>query len=262
MTNRQKLQKTLDLIKQFLIKEKRKYWITPKDKRYSRIVNKYKSRLSSLWTKTRDSYLHKFTSKQITELDDNPEQYDKPQFDSSEYIDAALLILAEAFGEAVIIGFKEIQNRGISIKIPENLHKLFNSAKEIKNYEWAALSYEQKQMDDIFNEYNKTTNGKEEIQKWFDNNEYRLTDLIIGGLVWYGIQYGFAQAIIEAQSGAPGSKILAFWITEQDNKVCSDCSNLEKNSPYSEENPLPTLPGGGKTICGSKCRCIIDYKQE
>lgn len=213
-----------------------------------------------MWRKTRDSYLKKFKQKDLTSLEEDPEQYDDPSFDSSDYIDSALSILAFAFGEGVIVGYEELLGRDLDIEIPDNPWNIFNEAKEIKNYEWAALSYEQKQMDDIFDEYNRTITGKKEIKKWFDNNEYRLTELILGGLIWYSIQYGFSRGLVESQGGQPGSKILAYWITEQDRAVCEDCKDLESDSPYSEDNPLPTLPGGGKTICGSKCRCIIDYK--
>lgn len=150
--------------------------------------------------------------------------------------------------------------RDVTVDIPDDPHNIFNQAKEIKNYEWAALSYEQKQMDDIFNEYNKTIDGSKEIKKWFDINEYRLTELVLGGLIWYAIQYGFTRGVIESQDGQGGNKILAYWITEEDTKVCDNCKDLEDGNPYSEDKPLPTLPGGGKTICGSKCRCIVDFK--
>jgi hypothetical protein len=262
MTNKEKLQKVLSLIKVYLTKQKNKSWITPDDKRYTKILKKYEPKLAKVWQHTKDAYLRKLKKKDLTDFDDTPSQYEDPQFDSSQYIDEALKVLAEAFGAGVIIGFEEIINRDITVKIPENPFKLFDTAKEIKNYEWAALSYEQSQMEAIFKEYNKLDNAEELIAKWFDNNEYRLTELILGGLIWYSIQFGFAQAIMEAQRGQAGSNILAYWLTENDKKVCKDCDSLEKNNPYSEENPLPTLPGGGKTLCGSKCRCVIDYKEQ
>jgi hypothetical protein len=78
---------------------------------------------------------------------------------------------------------------------------------------------------------------------------------MIGGLVWYGINYGFARATLETQDQ---ESLLIYWLTEKDKNVCKDCLELEANSPYGPDNPLKTLPGGGKTLCGSSCRCIID----
>lgn len=262
MTKKQKLQKILSLIQKFLKKRLNKEWITPDDKRFTKLVTKYEPKLSSLWDKTRDSYLKKFKEKDFTDFENDPEQYDNPSYDSSKYIDSALDILALAFGAGVLVGYDEIISRGLTVTIPDNPFDLLSEAKEIKNYEWAALSYEQKQMNDIFDEYNKSKDGKAQIEKWFNNNKYRLTELILGGLIWYAIQYGFTRALIEAQKGSPGSNILAFWITEKDKRVCKDCQLLEDDNPYTENKPLPTLPGGGKTICGSKCRCIIDYKED
>jgi hypothetical protein len=255
--NKAKLQKILRLIKNQLLKLKssQKYWITEEDSRYTKLLNQYSKQLSKLWKKTRNSYASKVKTK-ASELDLNPdpEDYEDPQYNSSQYIDQALAILAEAFGAAVIIGFEEIQSRDITVSIPANPHTFFNEAQEIKNYSHAALSYEQLQFDDIFNEYNKLSNGKKLINDWFDTNEFRLTDLMLGGILWYGIQYGFVQAAIEAQ------EVDYYWITEADNRVCDDCIKIEDGNPYTKQNPLPTLPGGGKTLCGSRCRCVIDIK--
>ena len=135
MTIKEKLQTTLNLIQQYLKKQERKDWITPEDKRYTKIVKKYQSKLSILWKKTRDAYLKKFVEKDLTDFEDDPEQYNDPQYDSSNYIDDALLILAVAFGEAVIIGYDEIINRDLTVEIPEDPNDVFNTAKEIKNYE-------------------------------------------------------------------------------------------------------------------------------
>lgn len=235
-------------------------WIEPSDKRYTKVLNTYEKKLSEHWQKTRDKYLKQEKKKQILEVDEDPEQYEDASFDSSDYIDEALLILAFAFGEGVLIGFEEIKSRGLSVEIPKNPFEFFNDAKEIKNYSWAALSYEQQQMDEIFSKYNKLENGKDLIKQWFDANEPRLTDLMLGGVVWYGIQFGFSRATIEA-TGGQGGGVLLYWLTEHDNKVCDDCKALEAGNPYSEDHPLPTLPGGGKTLCGSKCRCIIDTQE-
>lgn len=242
---------------QLKVKKKNKDWITPEDKRYTKILDTYEKKLSKLWQSQKKDYLKRFKKKELINVDENPEDYTDPQYDSTNYIDDALEILAEAFGLGVLVGFKEIENRGITVEIPENPNAYFDTAKEIKNYSWAALSYEQQQMDNVFQLYNKTENGKLFIDKWFDNNEYRLTDLMLSGLVWYGINFGFTRALVEA-SGQ--EDILAYWLTEADKKVCKDCKELEKGNPYSKDNPLPTLPGGGKTICGSSCRCIIDTK--
>ncbi len=231
----------------------------PDDTRYTNILKKYNKQLSVHWKTTRDSYISKITKKQLLELDDAPEDYEDPQYDSSNYIDEALIILAEAFGMGILIGYEELDKRGLSVILPENPHKLFDEAIEIKNYAWAALSYEQSQMNDIFKEYNKLDNAKQKIANWFDNNEYRLTDLMLGGVVWYAISFGFTKAAIETYGDE--AKGLLYWITEQDKNVCDDCNELEAGNPYSNDNPLPTLPGGGKTICGSRCRCIVDIKE-
>jgi len=258
--NKNKLKKILKLIKSQLlkVKSKQKYWITEEDSRYTSLLNQYSKQLSKLWKKTCDSYTSKIKIKASElDIDPNPEDYEDPQYDSSQYIDQALTILAEAFGAAVIIGFEEIQSRDLTVVIPDNPHKFFDEAQEIKNYSHAALSYEQTQFDDIFIEYNKLDDGKKQIRDWFDANEYRLTDLMLGGILWYGTQYGFVQAAIETSQLEETDY---YWITEADNRVCDDCIKIEDGNPYNKANPLPTLPGGGKTLCGSRCRCIIDIK--
>lgn len=259
MTNKkEKLSIISKVLKSFTKKKATKDWIEPDDKRYTKIVDKYSKELSKHWQKTRDSYIKKITTKSL-EIDEEVEQYDNPQYDSSTYIDDALAILALAFGQGVIVGYEEIANRGITVDIPDNPNDFFNQAKESYNYAHAALSYEQSQMDEVFARYNKTETAKDDISKWFDSNEYRLTDLMVGGVVWYSINYGFTKAVIETQES--GSDLFLYWLTEKDKSVCDDCKALEDANPYTNDNPLKTLPGGGKTICGSRCRCVIDTKE-
>lgn len=230
-------------------KQAKKDWIEPDDSRYTKVVDKYSKKLSKLWRKTRDEYVGKIKQKNL-EIDEIPEDYEDPQYDSSSYIDEALALLAFAFGQGVIVGYDEIVNRGFTADIPKNPHELFNEAAEEKNYSHAALSYEQSQMDEIFNSYNNSEDAKQQISDWFDKNEYRLTDLMLGGVVWYGINYGFARAVIETQGAEEDQGIFLYWLTEKDSKVCSDCKSLESGNPYTKDNPLKTLPGVEKLFAG------------
>lgn len=257
---KQNLKHIIKIIKSYIKKESQKDWIEADDERYTKIVEKYSKKLSKVWNKAKNSYIKKINTKNL-EIEEDPEDYKDPQYNSSEYIDEALATLALAFGEGVIVGYDEIINRGITVEIPKNPFDIFDEAKEEKNYSHAALSYEQNQMDEMFNSYNNTENAKQKIADWFDNNEYRLTDLMIGGVVWYSINYGFSRAVIEAQDSGEEQKVFLYWLTEKDSKVCNDCKELESGNPYTSENPLKTLPGGGKTLCGSRCRCVIDTKE-
>lgn len=257
---KQKLEKAAIAIEEHIKKETKKDWIEPDDSRYTNIVEESQKKLSKLWKKTKNQYAKKISQKNL-EIDENPEDYSSPEYNSSEYIDEALAILAFAFGQAIAVGYGEIINRGFDISIPENPHELFDEATEQRNYAHAALSNEQNDMDQIFNSYNNKENAKQQIRDWFDQNEYRLTDLMAGGVVWYGINYGFARAVLEAQGTEEDQGIFLYWLTEKDSRVCIDCKSLQDNSPYTKDNPLKTLPGGGKTICGSRCRCIIDTKE-
>lgn len=47
-----------------------------------------------------------------------------------------------------------------------------------------------------------------------------------------------------------------WWIVTSSNP-CSDCPDLEDESPYDDENPLPTYPGWGDTECRSNCLCLL-----
>ncbi len=244
-------------IKSFIRKQEVHDWMESDDARYTDLVDEYARQLSEHWQKTRDDYIGKTIEKAL-DVDESVPHYDEEQLDSSPYIDGALAILANAFGAAVIVGYQELIDRGHSVDIPTNLQGLFDEAGEIRKYAWTALSNEQVQMDEIFTTYNNTENAKEQITDWFDKNEYRLTDLIIGGLIWYGINFGFTRATLE-QTGE--EELLIYWLTEKDKNVCEDCMALEAGNPYSKKKPLHTLPGGGKTICGSRCRCVVDTKE-
>lgn len=231
-------------------------WIEPDDTRYTSIVSDYEEQLSEFWQETRDRYVNNVKSKAL-EIDDNVEHYDlEPK--SSEYIDGALAILALAFGEGVIVGYQELIGRGYTVDIPANVNNILDEATEIKNYVHSALTNQQDAFDEIFEQYSNEENGKQSISEWFNNNESRLTDRLLGGLVWYGTQYGFARAAIEATGG----ENFLYWITEQDRKVCKDCEALGNGSPYSINNPLHTVPGGGKTVCGSSCRCVLEIREQ
>lgn len=243
-------------IEHFLTKADNR-WIEPDDAKYLDVVAEYAPTLLDLWQNTRDKYVNKVKTKAL-EIDDTVEQYDiKPE--SSEYIDDALAILALAFGGGVAIGYNEVISRGYSVEMPDDLNNLLiNEATEIKNYAQTALTNQQHDFDEILNQYINEKNGKQSINDWFNSNESRLIDRLLEGLVWYGTQYGFARAIIEGT----GEESFLYWITENDKNVCKDCQDLGDNSPYSIDNPLHTVPGGGKTICGSSCRCILETRRE
>jgi hypothetical protein len=249
------LQKLSEILKTFIKASKSKDWIEPDDERYQKILRKYEKELSKVWNRERNDYAKRIKKKDL-DIDETIEDYPDQELDHSDYIDDALAILALAFGAGVLVGFEEIQNRGITVEIPSNPWQYFEEAGEIHDYSHAALSKEQQDFNDAFEQYNKIENGKQQLKDWFDKNKYRLTDLMLGGVVWYGINYGFAKAAIVAQD-----ETFLYWLTEKDSKVCSNCKLLESNNPYSKDNPLTTLPGGGKTICGSRCRCIIDTKE-
>lgn len=249
-----KLQKISQVLNSFIKASKQKDWIEPDDERYQKILSKYEKELENLWEKTKKDYLKRIKKKDL-DIDFIAEDYIDQELEYTDYVDDALAILALAFGAGVIIGFEEIKNRGINVDIPANPWEYFEEAKEIYNYAHAALSNEQQDFDTMFEKYNKIENGKQQFEDWFNNNEYRLIDLMLGGIVWYGINYGFAKAAFQENEN-----IFLYWLTERDKKVCGDCKILEDGNPYTEENPLTTLPGGGKTVCGSRCRCVIDTK--
>lgn len=238
-------------------------WITPDDPRYTQILDEYESKLTDVWDKTKSRFINRVKAKNL-DIDDSLEQYDEDillEEGESDYVDEALLILAEAFGLGVIVGFEEIIARGLLVEIPTNPHLFFDEATEIKMYALAALSYEDLQMNQIFDEYNNLNNAKDLISQWFDTNRYRLIDMVLGGVVWYGINFGFAKAALSNEDDSDGSALNLYWLTEHDRKVCSDCEKMEAGNPYNKDNPLTTLPGGGKTLCGSRCRCVIDTKE-
>lgn len=238
-------------------------WITPDDSRYINILNEYEPKLQKVWDDAKKRFTDKIKTKTL-DIDDSLEDYDEDILmddGDSDYVDEALLILAQAFGAGVIVGFEEIVARGLLVEIPANPINLLDEATEIKMYALAALSNEDLQMNQIYESYNKLENGKELISQWFDNNSYRLTDMILGGLVWYGINFGFAKAALNEDVDSEESALNLYWLTEQDKKVCGDCTKMENDNPYNKENPLTTLPGGGKTLCGSRCRCVIDTKE-
>ena len=254
MTTKKALLKVKKEIQSFLTKANNR-WIEPEDTKYTDILDEYSKLLSNHWQKTRDEYTEKIKTKAF-ELDDSVEDYDiEPE--SSNYIDEALALLLLAFGESVLVGYNEIIGRDYNIKLPENTSNFFEEAGEIKKYSHTALTSEQHDMDTAFDKFSGSEDAKSNIKQWFDNNEYRLTDLLLGGLVWYGIQYGFGRAAIESS----GTESFLYWITERDKNVCKDCQDLEDNNPYSIGHPLHTVPGGGKTICGSRCRCILEIKE-
>ncbi len=241
-------------IEKFLTKDDSR-WIEPTDAQYTDIVSEYSRELSTLWQKTRDKYASKVKNKSL-EIDDTVEHYDLVP-GSSEYIDDALAILFMAFGQSVILGYNEVISRDYLVEIPQNPHSLLNEATEIKNYAHSALTNQQNDIDAIYEQYFDVEGGRQLVLDWFNNNESRLTDRLLGGLIWYGIQYGFARAIIEST----GEESFLYWITERDKNVCKDCQELGDGSPYSIDNPLHTVPGGGKTACGSSCRCVLETKK-
>lgn len=251
-----KLVKIRKLIIEYLKTKKRRDWIEPGSYKYTRILKEYNIKLRQHWQNTAKEYLKKIKTKNL-DLIVEQEDYEEIEFRSTPYIDGALSILADAFGAGITIGYNEIISRGKQIKIPDNVNTLLNEAEEIKNYAHAALTNEQNQMDDIFNRYNNKEHAEQQIEEWFNNNEYRLVDMVLGGLVWYGINFGFTRAALEITEDDRNF----FWLTEKDKRVCDDCLKMEADNPYNIRNPLHTLPGGGKTICGSSCRCIIDTKE-
>lgn len=221
------------------------------------MLDEYSKKLSDHWQETRDRYVEQISTKDL-DIDDSTPHYDDQELVSSEYVDGALAILAEAFGQAVLVGYDELVARDIPTDVPQNPEELLDEATEIKNYAHSALSYEQQQMDEALAGFSGQDKGKDLLFDWFDNNEYRLIDLVLGGLLWYGIQYGFTRGVVISSVGEEEFNV--YWLTERDRRVCEDCKDLESNNPYNKSNPLKTLPGGGKTVCGSRCRCVIDVK--
>ncbi|MFZ5986381.1 MAG: hypothetical protein ACOYWZ_04535 [Bacillota bacterium] len=43
---------------------------------------------------------------------------------------------------------------------------------------------------------------------------------------------------------------------------CDDCIELAAGSPYGVDNPLPTHPGAGDTVCLSNCKCYLEIEKD
>ena len=84
-------------------------------------------------------------------------------------------------------------------------------------------------------------------REWVEGNEWRLN--AGESVAWAGEQDGYGQAANEDGQ-------LLEWLTEADDRVCDDCSELGDMPPM----PLsewPTTPGAGDTTCDVGCRCCM-----
>ena len=71
----------------------------------------------------------------------------------------------------------------------------------------------------------------------------------------YALQlWGVGSAGFGEEMHASGNNI---WWEVTSGNACEDCPDLESNSPYGPDNPLPTYPGQGDTQCLSNCLCLL-----
>lgn len=90
------------------------------------------------------------------------------------------------------------------------------------------------------------------LSDWAEANAYRLD----GGesVAWAGEQDGYGQA-------ADADGMLLSWQTEDDERVCDDCSDLGDLPPMPLAD-FPTTPGAGDTDCNVGCRCSLEATEE